>query len=123
MAGLHPLHGGAMAASIHQRPGWLDFTPRVATRSFRDAGTADIYFGRNTKSARKVLRRTSIGWRRADSTSRRLGITPDTALRLGRLFGTGPRIWLDLQVRWDLWHAERSDSAGDIERIEPVEAA
>ncbi|WP_197714645.1 HigA family addiction module antitoxin [Nitrosomonas supralitoralis] len=29
-------------------------------------------------------------------------ITADTALRLGKFFGTGPRIWLKLQIAYDL---------------------
>ena len=30
------------------------------------------------------------------------GITADTALRLGRYFGTSARFWLNLQARYDL---------------------
>ena len=37
--------------------------------------------------------------------NRRRAITPDTALRLARLFGTTPEFWLDLQLRWDLKEA------------------
>jgi antitoxin HigA-1 len=29
-------------------------------------------------------------------------ITADTALRLGRWFGTGPQLWLNLQYAYDL---------------------
>ena len=36
----------------------------------------------------------------------RRAITPDTALRLGRWFGSGPEIWLDLQKDYDLRLAE-----------------
>ncbi len=35
-------------------------------------------------------------------------ITPDTALRLARCFGTSPRFWLNLQVSYDLSAAERT---------------
>ncbi len=35
------------------------------------------------------------------------GITPDTALRLGHYFGNGPRIWLAMQISYDLWKAEQ----------------
>jgi addiction module HigA family antidote len=34
------------------------------------------------------------------------GITADTALRLGKWFGTGPKIWLNLQQSYDLDMAE-----------------
>lgn len=30
------------------------------------------------------------------------GISPDMALRLGKYFGNGPRLWIDLQVDHDL---------------------
>jgi addiction module HigA family antidote len=33
------------------------------------------------------------------------GITSSTALRLGKFFGTSPDFWLNLQLRWDLYHA------------------
>ena len=49
------------------------------------------------------------------------GITPDTALRLARLFRTSPEFWLNGQQNWDLWHSLHSPEARDIERIEPVE--
>jgi antitoxin HigA-1 len=39
----------------------------------------------------------------------RRGITPGTALRLGRFFGTSPDFWLNLQVRHDLYHAQRNE--------------
>jgi len=48
------------------------------------------------------------------------GVTPDTALRLSRLFGTTPEFWLNGQRNWDLWHAMRGPGAKEIEKIEPV---
>lgn len=50
----------------------------------------------------------------------RRGITPDTALRLSRLFGTTPEFWLNGQRNWDLWHALHSQEAQDIRAIEPL---
>ncbi|HEV2324420.1 MAG TPA: HigA family addiction module antitoxin [Terracidiphilus sp.] len=37
----------------------------------------------------------------------RAGITAAMALRLADAFGTEPRLWLDLQQQYDLWHASR----------------
>ena len=48
------------------------------------------------------------------------GITPDTALRLARLLGTTPEFWLNGQLNWDLWHAQRSPRAREIRRIKRV---
>lgn len=49
------------------------------------------------------------------------GITADTALRLGRWFGTGPELWLNLQKSYELRLAEQ-ESGEEIERSIPVRA-
>jgi len=36
------------------------------------------------------------------------GVTAETALRLGRYFGTGARFWMDIQTQYDLACAERA---------------
>ncbi|MFO7635600.1 MAG: HigA family addiction module antitoxin, partial [Caldilinea sp.] len=38
----------------------------------------------------------------------RRGVTPDTALRLERLFGMEAQFWLNLQLVWDLYQAQHS---------------
>jgi addiction module HigA family antidote len=43
-------------------------------------------------------------------------VTADTALRLGRYFGTGPEFWMNLQVMFDL---AQGMAALDITMIEP----
>ena len=48
------------------------------------------------------------------------GVTPSTALRLSKFFGTSPDFWMNLQLRWDLYHAQRSE-AEQIESIRPRE--
>jgi addiction module HigA family antidote len=50
------------------------------------------------------------------------GVTPDTALRLARLFRTSPEFWLNGQRNWDLWQALHSPKAAEIHRIKPVAA-
>jgi addiction module HigA family antidote len=40
------------------------------------------------------------------------GITGDTALRLGRWFGTGPDIWMNLQKNYELRLAEQEIGDG-----------
>ena len=39
----------------------------------------------------------------------RRGVTPSTGLRLARFFGTTPDLWMNLQLRWDLFHAEQAE--------------
>jgi antitoxin HigA-1 len=52
------------------------------------------------------------------------GITPDTALRLAKLFGTTPDFWLNLQQAWDLYEALHAKDAADVlETIKPVAAS
>ena len=36
------------------------------------------------------------------------GVSADTAWRLGDWLRTGPQIWMDLQSKWDLWHARKT---------------
>ena len=48
----------------------------------------------------------------------RRGITPSTALRLAKYFDVSPTFWLNLQLRWDLYHATQSE-AEDLAAIEP----
>ena len=51
--------------------------------------------------------------------NRRRGITPATALRLGKFFGTSPDLWMNLQLRWDLYHAQEVE-ANALARIRRV---
>ena len=44
-----------------------------------------------------------------------IGISGDTALRLGRVFGTGPELWMNLQSRFEV---ERARAALDIDLLE-----
>lgn len=51
----------------------------------------------------------------------RSGITPEMAARIGKMCGNGPRIWLDVQNEYDLWHAERR-IAEELKRIPKLAA-
>lgn len=42
-----------------------------------------------------------------DLLAERKGFTPEMALRIGKLAGNGPALWLRMQQDFDLWHAER----------------
>ena len=48
-------------------------------------------------------------------------ITADTALRLGRYFGTTDRFWLNLQTRYDL-EVEKDQLGNTLDQIEPLKA-
>ena len=49
-------------------------------------------------------------------------ITADTALRIGKWFGTGPKIWLNLQQAYDL-DVAKSEIGSNLEIINPRAAA
>lgn len=49
-------------------------------------------------------------------------ITADTALRLGRYFGTTAQFWVNLQSRYDL-DVERDNLGPDLELISPLRSA
>ena len=53
-----------------------------------------------------LSRRIRVPYRRVnDIVNRRRGVTPATAVRLSRYFGTTPGSWMNLQLRRDLYHA------------------
>ena len=46
------------------------------------------------------------------------GVTPGTALRLSKFLNTSPDFWMNLQLRWNLYHAQHSE-AEQINVISP----
>jgi antitoxin HigA-1 len=45
------------------------------------------------------------------------GVTPSTALRLAKFFGVSNDFWLNLQLRWDLYHVQKQEGES-IEQIQ-----
>jgi len=52
----------------------------------------------------------------------RQSLSPDMALRLGKLFGNSPGFWLNLQNAYDLSKAEHS-MAMELKKIKPLPIA
>ncbi len=52
----------------------------------------------------------------------RRSLSPEMALRLGRLFGNSPDFWLNAQRAVDLWEAEQSIGE-QVGRIKPLRVA
>ena len=52
----------------------------------------------------------------------RRSVSPEMALRLGRLFGNSPEFWLNAQRAVDLWDAAEAIQE-DVARIKPLNAA
>ncbi len=72
----------------------------------------------------ELAHRLEIPFQRVNQICReKRSVTPDTALRLAKLFDTTVDLWLNLQLAWDLYHAQNSPKAKEIERIQKYAAA
>lgn len=59
----------------------------------------------------------------SELVNERRGVSPEMALRLGRFFGNGTELWMNMQTRHDLWLVEHDEGTlREAERIEPVGA-
>jgi len=54
-----------------------------------------------------------------DIVNGRAGITPSTALRLAKYFGMSADFWMNLQMRWDLYFAQK-DETNILTEIQPL---
>lgn len=73
-------------------------------------------------TAYAVAKRCRVPRTRIERLVRReVPVTADTALRLGRVFSTGPEFWMNLQALYDLSMANQEKP--DIQEIEPLAAA
>jgi addiction module HigA family antidote len=69
-------------------------------------------------SQRTLARELRVPYQRINElVNERRGITPSLALRLARYFGISADFWMNLQLRWDLYHAQRSEIK-DLEKIQ-----
>jgi addiction module HigA family antidote len=54
--------------------------------------------------------------------NKRRGITPSTALRLAKYFGTSPDFWMNIQLRWDLYRARETERK-ELKLIKQIKVA
>lgn len=48
-------------------------------------------------------------------------VSPRMALKLGRFFGNGTELWLNMQTRCDRWEVEHdAEARREADRVEPV---
>ena len=94
---VRPIHPGEMLRE--------DFLPDYALTV---SGIADA-IGVSRQTINEVLRE-------------RRAISPQMALRLGRLFGNSPVFWLNAQREVDLWDAAQAIGA-EVNRIKPLAIA
>jgi antitoxin HigA-1 len=49
----------------------------------------------------------------------RRSVTPGTAMRLAKFFNMSADFWMNLQMRWDMYHVQQEETA-ILKKIEPV---
>jgi len=82
---------------------------------------AEITIPATGKSKAEIARLLGISRQTLyDILSRKQGVTPATAVRLGKLFGDGAEIWLRMQTEHDLWRAIKEVDVSAIETLEAV---
>jgi addiction module HigA family antidote len=55
-----------------------------------------------------------------DIINKKRDITPNIALRLAKFFGVSEDFWINLQLRWDLYHAKQSEKV-ELQLIKPFQ--
>jgi len=53
-----------------------------------------------------------------DIMTERKPVSPEVAVRLGKLFGDGAGVWIRMQAAYDTWHAERDVDVSGIPTLE-----
>jgi antitoxin HigA-1 len=53
-----------------------------------------------------------------DIMSERKPLSPQIAVRIGKLFGGGSESWLRMQAAYDAWHADREVDVSHIEALQ-----
>ncbi len=75
-------------------------------------------------SQNKLARDIKVPPRRVNEiVLRKRAVSPDTALRLARYFGTSERFWLGLQVDFDLEEAQRATGEAIQKDVRPLSTA
>ena len=53
-----------------------------------------------------------------DILNEKAPVTAEMAVKLGKLCGNGPNLWINLQRTYDLWHAERRIDVSKIPTLQ-----
>ena len=72
---------------------------------------------------RELAQEIRVPYQRVNELVRgKRGVTPSTALRLGRFFGNSPGFWMNLQLRCDLYQVRvvEVEELAKIERYRPT---
>jgi addiction module HigA family antidote len=62
-------------------------------------------------SQRTLARAIGVSyWKINEIVNEQRGLTPSVALRLAKFFGMSVEFWMNLQLCWDLYHAQQADA-------------
>ncbi|HNW26334.1 MAG TPA: HigA family addiction module antitoxin [Candidatus Gastranaerophilaceae bacterium] len=53
----------------------------------------------------------------SEIVNEKVGISPEMALKLAKVLGTSPEIWLRLQLKYDLWQAKQKVNLDNLQVI------
>src|SRR5258707_411421 len=99
----------------------------MATRTLRHSSIAPAHPGEllreivipaTGRSKAEIARLLGISRQHLyDILSGRKPVTPETAVRLGKLFGDGPEVWWGMQAERALWKARRKTDVSAVPTI------
>jgi antitoxin HigA-1 len=55
-----------------------------------------------------------------DIVNEKKRVSPEVAVKLGKLFGDGAGVWTRMQAAYDTWHAEREVDTSKIRTLDEV---
>lgn len=99
---MQPAHPGAILSGVIE--GLREETNKVYTVTEIAEG-----LGINRKTLSLILNKKS-------------GISPEMAIKLSEAFGTSAELWMNLQKKYDLWHAEKKVSRESIRHFITAES-
>lgn len=94
--------------------------PRGAMRAVHPGRVLKRELAARDMSANRLALALRLGSGRiVDILNGKRGVSPETALRLGRYFGNAPRFWLNLQTAYELAVAEAEIGAKVFAEVQP----
>jgi addiction module HigA family antidote len=100
--------------------GWMVRIPTHAAPSHPGEMLLEEFLNPMGLSQRDLADGIRVPYQRVNElVNARRGVTPATALRLAKYLGTTPDLWMNLQLRWDLYHAGVAE-ARELDRIKKV---
>jgi antitoxin HigA-1 len=86
----------------------LRFRSTTATTRSSSAAASDFFNGLLGRSRAEIARLLGVSRQTLHAIlAEKAPVTPEMALRIGKLCGNGPELWLNLQARYDIERLSR----------------